>query len=142
MSAGGGSGGHVTPALAVLRELNRQDPNLTAFFITDHKYAQSAISIMAKASFDVRVKRIYAGKLRRYHNVSIWRQIFDIPTVLRNIRDFFLVGVGFLQSLRFLLRVRPDVVFTKGGYVCLPVGLAARVLRYRMQFTIPTRIRG
>ncbi len=48
---------------------------------------------------------------------------------LKNIRDLFLVGAGFIQSLFKLLVWRPDVVFTKGGYVCLPVGLAARVLR-------------
>ena len=129
MSAGGGSGGHVTPALAVLRELYRQDPDLQAFFVTDRKYAHAASSIMAKAPFEIRIKRIYAGKLRRYHKVSLWRQLLDIPTLVRNIRDFFLVGIGFLQSLRFLHRVKPDVVFTKGGFVCLPVGLAAHFLK-------------
>lgn len=129
MSAGGGSGGHVTPALAVLRELHRQDPSVTAYFITDRKFARQASSIMAKAPFEVRMKRIYAGKLRRYHDISLWRQLLDIPTVLRNIGDVFLVGIGFLQSYRFLRRVKPDVVFTKGGFVCLPVGLAARALR-------------
>lgn len=41
----------------------------------------------------------------------------------------FLVGIGFLQSLVKLVLWRPDVVFTKGGYVCLPVGIAARLLR-------------
>ena len=41
----------------------------------------------------------------------------------------FLVGIGFIQSLMKLILWRPDVVFTKGGYVCLPVGIAARVLR-------------
>lgn len=129
MSAGGGSGGHVTPALAVLCELYRQDKQLKAYFITDHNYAQAASSIMAKAPFDVRIKRIYAGKLRRYHGVGVWRQLLDVSTNLKNIGDMFLVGVGFLQSLRFLMRVKPDVVFTKGGYVCLPVGLAAKFLK-------------
>lgn len=41
----------------------------------------------------------------------------------------FLVVIGFLQSLIKLIIWRPDVVFTKGGYVCLPVGYAARILR-------------
>ena len=48
--------------------------------------------------------------------------------VLLNLRDSFLVVIGFLQSLSMLILWRPDVVFTKGGYVCLPVGLAARIL--------------
>ena len=51
------------------------------------------------------------------------------PTlVLLNIRDGFLVIIGFAQSFVKLVLWRPDVVFTKGGYVCLPVGLAAKIL--------------
>lgn len=49
--------------------------------------------------------------------------------MILNIRDTFLVGIGMVQSTIKLLIWRPDVVFTKGGYVCLPVGLAARFLR-------------
>lgn len=128
VTAGGGSGGHVTPALAVLHELQRHDPDLKAYFVTDRKFAQQAAGIVAKAPFDVPLKRIYAGKLRRYHKIGIVRQLFDIPTLLQNIRDVFLVAVGFIQSVFFLRKVKPDVVFTKGGFVCLPVGLAARVL--------------
>lgn len=47
----------------------------------------------------------------------------------QNVVDFFKVAYGFLQSVTKLLLWRPDVIFTKGGYVCLPVGMAARVLR-------------
>ncbi len=46
-----------------------------------------------------------------------------------NIRDGFLVIAGFFQSIAKLIIWRPDVVFAKGGYVCLPVGIAARLLR-------------
>lgn len=60
--------------------------------------------------------------------MSVWRHIIDVGLILQNIGDLFLVGLGFLQSLLFLWRVKPDVVFTKGGFVCVPVGLAARVL--------------
>lgn len=84
--------------------------------------------MMAKAPLSVPVKRIFAGKLRRYHAISWWRQALDVPVMLKNIRDIFLVGIGFLQSLLYLRKIKPDVVFTKGGYVCLPVGLAAHVL--------------
>jgi len=51
-----------------------------------------------------------------------------VRLVMLNIRDSFLVGVGVIQSFIKLIFWRPDVVFTKGGYVCLPVGLAAKVL--------------
>lgn len=83
-------------------------------------------------NFDSRipVEAITAGKLRRYHSLALWRQLLRPKTiVLPNLRDFFLVLAGIVQSTWKLLRWRPDVVFTKGGYVCLPVGIAAKLLR-------------
>jgi len=75
------------------------------------------------------VHQIFAGKLRRYHHLSVLRQLLWPSLVLKNIRDSFLVLVGFLQSIVKLIMWRPDVIFTKGGYVCLPVGIAAHLLR-------------
>lgn len=118
----------MTPVLAVLAELKRHDPELKAFFITDHGFGAQAHDIIKRSPLDIKLKRIYAGKLRRYHKVSIVRQLLDIPTVLKNIRDIFLMGIGLLQSLLYLFKVKPDAVFTKGGFVCLPVGLAAKIL--------------
>lgn len=74
------------------------------------------------------VHTIVGGKFRRYNHVSMLRQLFWPSVVLLNIRDVFLVLIGFLQSLVKLIIWRPNVVFTKGGFVCLPVGIAARLL--------------
>ena len=78
---------------------------------------------------NIPISTILAGKYRRYNHVSIWRQLLWPSVVLMNIRDSFFVGFGFLQSIIKLVIWRPDVVFTKGGFVCLPVGIAARILR-------------
>lgn len=129
VAAGGGSGGHVTPILAVLAELKRLDPELKSYVITDRKFGPQASEIIKRSPLEVRLKKIYAGKLRRYHKVSVIRQLLNVPTMLKNIRDIFLVGIGLLQSIIYLQKVKPDVVFTKGGFVCLPVGIAARILR-------------
>lgn len=75
------------------------------------------------------VTTIRAGKLRRYHTLTLWRQLVRPSIVFPNIRDIFLVIVGFFESIIRLVAWRPDVVFTKGGFVCLPVGMAARLLR-------------
>ena len=83
---------------------------------------------MAHANVPVPVHVIAAGKLRRYDGVPLWRQLLDIPTVAKNLRDIALIGAGFMQSFVLLRRFRPDVVFAKGGYVCLPLGYAAKVL--------------
>lgn len=78
----------------------------------------------------VPVQVILSGKLRRYHNLPLWRQLLrPVSIVGPNIRDAFLVACGFVQSFFKLLMWRPDVVFTKGGFVCLPVGLAAKLLK-------------
>jgi UDP-N-acetylglucosamine--N-acetylmuramyl-(pentapeptide) pyrophosphoryl-undecaprenol N-acetylglucosamine transferase len=78
----------------------------------------------------VTVETIISGKLRRYHNLSVWRQLLrPFTIVLPNLRDMFLVVCGTVQSIIKLAFWRPDVVFTKGGFVCLPVGFAARLLK-------------
>lgn len=77
----------------------------------------------------IKVDLLVSGKLRRYHHLSLWQHILMPAVVWPNLRDGLLVVIGFVQSFFKLLVWRPDVVFTKGGYVCLPIGLAARLLR-------------
>lgn len=84
---------------------------------------------MQHARVPVRVKRVMAGKLRRYHNRTWAERLRDIETLVFNIRDIAFIIAGFLQSLIIIARFRPDVVFAKGGYVCLPLGLAAKLCR-------------
>jgi len=85
---------------------------------------------MQQVKTEVQVDTIFAGKFRRYHNLSVWKQLLRFKTiVLPNIRDSVYILMGTIQSLIKLVLWRPDVVFCKGGYVCLPVGLAAQVLR-------------
>lgn len=67
---------------------------------------------------------VRAGKFRRYHGEGLL-QMLDIKTLLKNTRDFFYVIAGFIQSYRMLGRVKPKVIFIKGGFVGVPVGLAA-----------------
>ncbi len=76
----------------------------------------------------LKVERILSGKLRRYHHLTWW-QHFTIPSVVfPNILDSLLLFLGIIQSFIKLLLWRPDVVFAKGGFVCLPVGIAAKLL--------------
>lgn len=125
---GGGSGGHVTPVLAVINELARHDPVLEAYFICDRKFGPQAENLMKAAHIPVVTKRVFAGKLRRYHGMSLVRQLLNFQANIRNVGDMFLIGLGFVQSFYLLVKWRPDVVFTKGGFVCLPAGLAAAML--------------
>jgi UDP-N-acetylglucosamine--N-acetylmuramyl-(pentapeptide) pyrophosphoryl-undecaprenol N-acetylglucosamine transferase len=129
LAVGGGSGGHVTPVVAVLRELKKRHPRAELRFWCDKKFGTQARSIVHHYDPSLRVDTILAGKLRRYNNMTIWQQMAHPRTILLpNLRDMLFVAGGFVQSLAKLASWRPDVVFTKGGFVCLPVGLAARVL--------------
>jgi len=70
---------------------------------------------------------VSAGKFRRYHGEGL-RQFLDIRTFALNFRDGFRVIAGLWQSYRLLSRLKPDIIFCKGGFVGVPVGLAAAYL--------------
>jgi len=72
---------------------------------------------------------IKAGKFRRMHATNIVRQIFNPATLGLNARDSLRVVSGIYQSLAIIRRFKPDVIFIKGGYVGLPLGIAAGWLR-------------
>lgn len=74
------------------------------------------------------VYAVAAGKFRRYHGEGL-RQILDVKTVGLNTRDMFRTVKGFFQSYRLLKKIKPDCIFVKGGFVGVPVGLAAARLR-------------
>ena len=127
LAVGGGSGGHVTPVVAVFKELKQSGDHELRFWC-DRKFGPNARTMFGRFDETIPVELIVAGKLRRYHNMSLWQQL-QPSIVFPNIRDFFKVVVGFCQSFVKLLRWRPDVIFIKGGYVCLPVGYAAKLLK-------------
>ena len=84
---------------------------------------------MQRLAVDVAVSTIVAGKFRRYAHLTKLQHLTVPGVVWHNFIDVFKVVIGFFQSIVLLMRFRPDVVLAKGGYVCLPLGLAARFLR-------------
>jgi UDP-N-acetylglucosamine--N-acetylmuramyl-(pentapeptide) pyrophosphoryl-undecaprenol N-acetylglucosamine transferase len=125
---GGGSGGHITPLLAVARELKKKSPQSKLYYIGERGSKFSYLLSENKDIFEG-IGAIMAGKFRRYHGEPWLKRIVDIKTIALNVRDAVLAIAGFLQSLYILSAKRPDIIFVKGGYVGLPLGLAARVLR-------------
>lgn len=119
----------MTPVVAVLRELKQRHPNAELRFWCDNYFAPQARSIMAEFDASIPVQTVLAGKFRRYHHLTKWQHLTIPSVVFPNIRDLFLVLLGVGQSIFRLIIWRPDVVFAKGGYVCLPVGWAAWILR-------------
>jgi UDP-N-acetylglucosamine--N-acetylmuramyl-(pentapeptide) pyrophosphoryl-undecaprenol N-acetylglucosamine transferase len=123
---GAGSGGHITPVLAVAKELKRLDSHLRIVYVGQRGDQFSDLS-RTHASIDD-VSDIQAGKFRRYHGEGL-KQLLDVKTMLLNLRDSYRVTAGFFQALGLLRREKPAAVFVKGGFVGVPVGLAAALLR-------------
>ena len=107
---GGGSAGHVTPNLALMDEAGRRG------FETVYVGSADGIEREIVGRTDVAYRGIRSGKLRRYFS---WQNFIDPFNVL----------IGVIQAMFVVLRERPDVVFSKGGFVAVPVVLAAWVFR-------------
>lgn len=121
---GGGSGGHITPILAVAHELKQLYPQAQIIYIGQKGDALADIPA-ADPNIDA-VYTVWAGKLRRYHDEG-WRQLLAVRTQALNVRDIFRVGRGTWQSFWLLRKLRPDVIFTRGGFVSVPVAVAGKL---------------
>jgi UDP-N-acetylglucosamine--N-acetylmuramyl-(pentapeptide) pyrophosphoryl-undecaprenol N-acetylglucosamine transferase len=118
---GGGSGGHITPILAVASALKKLRPEVHIVYIGQKGDGLSDIP-MKHPAID-KVYTIPAGKFRRYHDAG-WRQLFDVTTQAKNLRDVGRTLRGLWQSYWLLHRLQPQVIFTRGGFVSVPVALA------------------
>jgi UDP-N-acetylglucosamine--N-acetylmuramyl-(pentapeptide) pyrophosphoryl-undecaprenol N-acetylglucosamine transferase len=115
---GGGSAGHVTPHLALL-------PRLQALDLDLHYVGQQAgrsaseppIEQTLIAPTGLPYHGIDAGKLRRY---------FD----LQNVTDLFRIARALLQSLKLVRRLRPALLFSKGGFVTPPLVWATWLMNH------------
>ncbi len=119
---GGGSGGHITPILAVAHELKRLRPDAEVIYIGQK--GDHLSDIPAQDSSIDAVHAIWAGKLRRYADED-WRQWLNVRTQGLNLRDAGRLTRGVGQSYRLLRKLKPDVVFTRGGFVSVPVAIGA-----------------
>jgi len=122
---GGGSGGHITPILAVAHELKQLRPKAEIVYV-----GQTGDSLLDVPEQDKNIDRVLsvrAGKFRRYHGEGL-KQLLDLKTLSLNLRDAVWVVIGIWQSFWLLKRERPDIIFIKGGFVGVPVGLAAALL--------------
>lgn len=129
LCVGGGSGGHVSPVVAVINELAKHDPALAVLFVCDKAFVTQSRGLMDQAAVPVTVRTITAGKFRRYSHLTRMRQLLMPRLVMANLVDIFKVAAGILQSIWVVLRWKPDVAFAKGGYVCLPMGIATWIAR-------------
>jgi UDP-N-acetylglucosamine--N-acetylmuramyl-(pentapeptide) pyrophosphoryl-undecaprenol N-acetylglucosamine transferase len=122
---GGGSGGHITPLLSLARALKVKSPDCSIVYI-GYKGDKFDKQEERFHDFDF-IGFLNAGKFRRYHGESFISHLLDFKTLALNIRDFFRFLASTPKAWRILVKVKPDVVFSKGGFVAVPVGIAAKI---------------
>ncbi len=116
---GGGTGGHIFPLVSVIRELKKTVPE--ELLEIEYIGPQEEIAREYIENKGIKVKYIYAGKLRRY---------FTPASFLQNIVDvLFKIPVGIIQSSVYMFKSAPDLVFSKGGYGSLPAVISAYIFR-------------
>lgn len=107
---GGGTAGHVTPNIALLPHL--KDAGFEVFYMGSYDGIEKRLI----ADFDIPYYGIATGKFRRYLDP-------------KNFTDPFRVLKGYSEAKKYLKEIKPDVVFSKGGFVSVPVVRAAAALK-------------
>jgi UDP-N-acetylglucosamine--N-acetylmuramyl-(pentapeptide) pyrophosphoryl-undecaprenol N-acetylglucosamine transferase len=122
--AGGGTGGHVYPGIAVARaleeELRARSAPLELLYVGVRGRVDETIVPHEGIAF----RAVAAGQLR-------------VASPLTFARNMLKLGQGVAQSVGILRGFRPDVVFATGGYASVPVGVAARLLRRPLVVYLP-----
>lgn len=105
---GGGTGGHVTPNIAIMEKLQEDD------FEFLYIGREEGIEKELIEKFGVKYKAVTTGKLRRYFSV----ENFKMP---------FRVIKGIYQAYKIIKEEKPDLLFSKGGFVSVPVVIGAKL---------------
>lgn len=103
---GGGTAGHVTPNLALINEFKQEGWNI------EYVGSDTGIEKGMIQTLGIPFHAVRSGKLRRYFSV-------------KNLLDPFQIIIGIVQSFLLFYKLRPDVVFSKGGFVAFPVVVGA-----------------
>lgn len=105
---GGGTGGHIFPLIAVVDKIREKNSNVEFLYLGSGADLEN--KIMNENS--INIKCIMSGKMRRYFSFL-------------NFLDFLKLPIGIIQALWHLFWYMPDAIFSKGGYVSVPVAFAA-----------------
>ena len=105
---GGGTAGHVTPNIALIPELQKRGYEI------HYVGSKDGIEKKLMEEFDIPYYGISSGKLRRY---------FDV----KNFTDPARILKGYAEAGKIIKKVKPHVIFSKGGFVTVPVVFAAKL---------------
>lgn len=123
--AGGGTGGPAVPLIAVAQQIKKEKPDALFLYLGSATGPEKTFA----DKYGIPFKAVISGKLRRYFS-------------LQNILSPFLVIIGFFQALGIISRFNPDLIFSAGGFVSVPVAIAGKILGKKVlihqQDVVPT----
>ena len=105
---GGGTAGHVTPNMALIERLREEDYKI--YYIGSYDGIEKELI----EGMGIKYFGISSGKFRRYHS---WK----------NFTDPFRINKGCYQARKIIDKIKPDICFSKGGFVSVPVVYAAKI---------------
>ncbi|MBL7053987.1 UDP-N-acetylglucosamine--N-acetylmuramyl-(pentapeptide) pyrophosphoryl-undecaprenol N-acetylglucosamine transferase [Patescibacteria group bacterium] len=110
---GGGTGGSVAPLIAIAKQIKKINFRAEFLFVG----TKQGIPEKQMVGFvDIPYKSIFSGKLRRYFS-------------FKNIIDPFFIIMGFIQSIFIILKYKPVIILSAGGFVAVPLSWAGWLLR-------------
>ncbi|WP_454858992.1 UDP-N-acetylglucosamine--N-acetylmuramyl-(pentapeptide) pyrophosphoryl-undecaprenol N-acetylglucosamine transferase [Promicromonospora soli] len=119
---GGGTGGHTYPALTTLRALQARLAEAGTAVSVLWAGTAKGLEATVTASEGIRFVPVATGKLRRASNP------LGMLTAA-NMKDMARVPLGVAQARSIVAEFKPDVILSTGGYVAVPIGIAAGMLR-------------
>lgn len=127
------TGGHITPALAVVEEIRRRFPHWNVMLI-GRQFALEGVRVVSEEKrlankYTLPFKALITGRLTRV--LSLW-------TLLSLLK----IPVGFVQSFWFIATKRPRLIVSFGGYIALPVVFAGKLLQVPIITHEQTRVTG
>lgn len=125
MISGGGTGGHIYPAIALAKKIRNIKDNIKIVWVgTERKLERKLI---AKTDFHFEII-----KSRGFRNNKLFDRFYSL----------LLLSIGFFQSIFLILKYKPDVILGMGGYACAPTVLAGSILRKKTALFEPNVIMG
>ena len=113
--SGGGTGGTVTPLLAIAREFYRKYHNTSFLFFGTHSGPEKMLAEEVAKDIPLTFVPMLSGKWRRYFS-------------FKNFTDFFNIGGAFFQAIYLLKKEKPNLVISVGAFVSVPLVWAAKLL--------------
>ena len=108
---GGGTAGHIIPSISVIEKILEIDPKTQFFFVA--------------ADQELDKKNLEQFKNKYFLPIAKLRRYFD----LKNFTDIFVLTKSIYKSIQILKSEKPDIVFSKGGFVAVPFCIAAKFLK-------------